>query len=589
MVQTTLGKHAPHWDGACLPNKPLPWTPIRPFILEWELSNYPDKAFVEQLIHDLLHGCSIGYSGPQFAHSAKNLASASQKPDEIDATLDRECKAGRILGPFASPPLPNFRTSGLGLVPKHDGGWRIIYHLSAPAQHSINDYIDPESFSLTYCTIDDAYSIINKLGPNALLSKIDLKDAFRLIPVRPEDWNLLGIKWRQQFYIDTCLPFGLRSAPFLFNRLSDAIHWILQHSYGVTHLLHYLDDFFTAGPADTNVCHNNLTAMLSLCERINAPIKPSKVEGPSTSLTFLGIHLNTTTMEASITSDRKQALLSELLQLRYQRKCTKRALLSLIGKLSFCCKVLPAGRIFLRRLIDLSTTVKKLHHHLPLSADAKLDLQWWLDFLPQWSGKSLILQTSWLPNSAMQLYTDASGTQGWGAYWSGRWLQGHWSPRQCSMTIAWKELFAILVAVHTWGIHWAKHKILFHCDNQAVVDIWKKGSSKDPNIMALVRMLYFRAAQHNINICVMHIPGVHNNVADAISRFQMVRFWQLVPMAYPTADPIPAWPTESFTNASCNVDIMALPPQPGEHTSQESPASNASVTSMASSHCQLRH
>ena len=73
-------------------------------------------------------------------------------------------------------------------------------------------------------------------------------------------------------------------------------------------------------------------------------------------------------------------------------------------------------------------------------------------------------------------------------------------------------------------VHWAKHKILFHCDNQAVVDIWKKGSSKDPNIMALVRMLYFRAAQHNINICVMHIPGVHNNVADAISRFQMVRF-----------------------------------------------------------------
>jgi len=69
-------------------------------------------------------------------------------------------------------------------------------------------------------------------------------------------------------------------------------------------------------------------------------------------------------MEASITSEWKQALLSELLQLRYQRKCTKRALLTLIGKLLFCCKVLPAGRILLQRFIDLSTTVKKLHHHL---------------------------------------------------------------------------------------------------------------------------------------------------------------------------------------------------------------------------------
>ena len=51
--------------------------------------------------------------------------------------------------------------------------------------------------------------------PMHFLSKIDLKDTFRLIPVGPEDWNLLGIQWHQRFYVDTCLPFGLRSAPFL--------------------------------------------------------------------------------------------------------------------------------------------------------------------------------------------------------------------------------------------------------------------------------------------------------------------------------------------------------------------------------------
>ena len=39
-------------------------------------------------------------------------------------------------------PLPNFWTSGLGLIPKHDGGWQIIYHLSAPFAQSINDFID---------------------------------------------------------------------------------------------------------------------------------------------------------------------------------------------------------------------------------------------------------------------------------------------------------------------------------------------------------------------------------------------------------------------------------------------------------------
>ena len=186
--------------------------------------------------------------------------------------------------------------------------------------------------------------------------------------------------------------------------------------------MHYLDDFLTAG--------QNLNAMLTLCQNTNAPVKTSKIEGPSTSITFLGIHLDTVMMEASITVERKQYLLEELNDLYPRRKCTKRQLLSTIGKLSFACKVLPAGRIFLCRLIDLSTTVKQLHHHIRLTVEARLDLQWWLAFLPHWSGRSLILDSHWTILISMQLFTDASGDDGWGAYWSGRWLQDHWTPKQ---------------------------------------------------------------------------------------------------------------------------------------------------------------
>ena len=137
--------------------------------------------------------------------------------------------------------------------------------------------------------------------------------------------------------------------------------------------------------------------MLALCEKLNVPIKPSKVEGPTTLLTFLGIHLKTTSIEASITSKRKQVLLQELSPLHTRKKCTKRELLSLIGKLSFACKILPAGCIFPRGLIDLSTSASKLHHHIRLTGEARLDMQWWLDFLPGWSGTSLILESNWTP------------------------------------------------------------------------------------------------------------------------------------------------------------------------------------------------
>ena len=129
-------------------------------------------------------------------------------------------------------------------------------------------------------------------------------------------------------------------------------------------------------------------------------------------------------------------------------------LLSLIGKLSFSCKVLQASRIFLRRLIDLSTTVTKLHHHLCLTTEAKLDLQWWLSFLIHWSGRALILDSCWTDSATMQLYTDASGTEGWGAYWSGKWICDHWLPEQQELSIAWKELYTITVAAHTWSTFW---------------------------------------------------------------------------------------------------------------------------------------
>ena len=171
-------------------------------------------------------------------HLSNHLTSASQQPDILEANITTKCQACRILGPFDTPPLPNFRCSGLGLVPEHDGGWRAIYLLSAPYSSSINESISSQDYTLSFCSVDDTFAIVSSLGKDALMAKVDLRNAFRLIPMRPQDWNLLGIKWYGKFYIDTCLPIGLRSAPFLFNQLADAIHWSLQHNYNVRHVLH---------------------------------------------------------------------------------------------------------------------------------------------------------------------------------------------------------------------------------------------------------------------------------------------------------------------------------------------------------------
>ena len=76
---------------------------------------------------------------------------------------------------------------------------------------------------MAYVTIDDAVRQVVSVGNGALMAKIDIKSAFRLIPVHPADRHLLGMKWNDNWFIDTCLPFGLRSSPKLFNILADLL------------------------------------------------------------------------------------------------------------------------------------------------------------------------------------------------------------------------------------------------------------------------------------------------------------------------------------------------------------------------------
>ena len=515
-------------------------TPLRRSQFVSELASHPDKAFVSWLLHSIDNGVSLGYAGPRTSQISPNLSSARVHPVVIDQELAKECAAGRILGPFTTPPFPNLRCSGLGVVPKKNGKWRVIMHLSAPPGNSINDFIDPQQFPMHYSSVDDAVRLILRTGQGALMAKVDLKAAFRMVPVQRTDWNLLGIHWREQFYIDTCLPFGCRSSPYLFNQFAEALRWMLTENYHI-HAIHYLDDYFMVGPPDSPVCSQAKDKTLQLCQSLGMPVATDKVKGPSTTLTFLGIEIDSQQQELRLPTAKLQELLVELNRWQDRRKATKRQLLSLIGKLAFAAKVVPAGRLFTRRLITLSTSKKCLHHHIDLSSRARADIRWWQQFLPSWNGRSIFLEEAWTDAEDLKLYTDASGSKGFGAYFDGEWIRGDWLPSQQLplRSIQWQELFAIVAATMTWRSRLRGKKIRFNCDNEAIVRAWQKKSAKHPHLVALFRHLFLVAASANFTIFLQHIPGKENSIADALSRNQINRFFSLVPQANPNPTPLP--------------------------------------------------
>ena len=88
--------------------------------------------------------------------------------------------------------------------------------------------------------------------------------------------------------------------------------------------------------------------------------------------------------------------------------------------------------------------------------------------------------------------------------------------------------------MHIWGIHLKNKRIIFNVDNQPVVAIINKKSSKSNRVMTLVRNLVLLSLQYNIMLKAEHIPGKINSIADALSPD-----WQRFKTLCPEADPKP--------------------------------------------------
>ena len=506
------------------------------------LADHPDKSFANYVSLGISRGFDVCFRDSTPVHtglsSSPNHPSALRNKQFVSMYLKSCCESGLMAGPFSSPPFPRMFVSGLRIVPKKNGKLRVIRDLSSPDGFSVNDGISRDDFSPHYATVDMAVSHIMSLGRGPHLTKVDVRNAFRLCPVQPSQKFLLGIYWENQYNYDRVLPFGLRSAPFIFNKFADSRQWILQNTCKLQRILHYLDDFLDiAGPSKEQAQkHHDL--ILDMFKYLDVPVVPEKVEGPFTSLTFLGIEFDTVNLEMRLPADKKADILAIVRNILATNRVNKRELASVVGKLSFASRAILAGRTFLRRLYDFTKATSSTRPHISLLVpnSAREDLEWWSHALSIYAGKSFFLLDKWTLAPDMFLQTDASGTWGYGAFYKGRWLSSQWSQDQLPLTIDFKELCAIVVACQTWGHDWQRRRVLFQCDDQAVVLCIKSGTCRSKPVMALIRCLYYTCVTHNFLVSAVHVPGITNTIAGALSRGVLQKFNALAPTAMSQPD-----------------------------------------------------
>lgn len=133
-----------------------------------------------------------------------------------------------------------------------------------------------------------------------------------------------------------------------------------------------------------------------------------------------------------------------------KRSITKRELQSLVGKLNFAARVVFGGRTFLRRIIDVTNTLSRPHHHVHINTSLRADLLWWASFLSVFNGKAFFVAST--PTALEEFSTDACPIGG-GGFFQGDWFYTNWATDHPDLTdahINLKETFTVFLALHRW-------------------------------------------------------------------------------------------------------------------------------------------
>lgn len=503
-----------------------------------------------ELMQFLQFGWPINYTANcDFPSSTKaNHPSATNFPQHVDRFLTTEQNHLAIIGPFSRNPFQpsNFAVSPLQTVPKKGttDARRVVVDLSFPHNSSVNlgipknEYLN-QSANFQLPSVDSFLALIQRKGRGCYLYKRDLSRAYRQIAIDPHDYNLLGIQWRNKFFFDTALPFGLRSAAFICQRITTALAY-MQRLDGFD-TINYIDDF---GGAESSY-ELALEAFFNLAnvfKESGINEAPDKAVLPVTDMEFLGIGFNTISFSMYIPESKLQELQEITFLLITSNKISKRQLQSIIGKLMFAAKCVHSARVFMNRLLNALRKLKHNCHRVRVSAAMKRDLFWWSKFLPQFNGTCMIPELHWTEaDSVLQCDACPSGA-------GAKFLDSAFHSTfpefilSQSLHINALELLVVIVAVKLWAPKLNGSKLTIFCDNSAAVAVINSGFSRDLFMQACLRELVFIISLNGVQIRAVHLPGVDNRAADFLSRWHLDdKFRRL--LEYPDLQLVPIDPS----------------------------------------------
>ena len=412
---------------------------------------------------------------------------------------------------------PDF-ISPLGVVPKKNKKLRLIHDL-----RNLNDHCVTSGFQY-----EDIRCVEKCVKSGDQLVTLDIKNGFHHIPINIEFRDYFGFSWRGEFFHWCVLPFGWCASPYFFGKTLKPVIKFLR-SKGIRLVL-YVDDFLILAQVSDIFYHKDLVIETLTALGWNINYQKSDLE-PSHSKLFLGYIVNTESEPyLEIPSDKCKKLKKDISRILVKQCVQARVLARAAGLCISVVRAVGPGKLMLRGVYRLLSTREHWGSVLVLSPDAIADLSWWCDSLDRWNGFRIKLV---VPDT--QIVTDAS-PWGYGATCNGEEAAGFWSRSVASKWQNYREMMAILVALHAFEpkIHGKAVQIL--TDNFSAMTYINHGGGPSAQLTMIAKAIYFKAHQMEVELSARFLAGRFNGHADRLSRLSPLYEWSLRPRVFQFLD-----------------------------------------------------
>lgn len=450
-----------------------------------------------------IQGYRIPFKGkpPSCHHIIKNNFPSSEMP-LVNLAIGDLLRLGAII---KSEPSPEQFISPIFLADKPNGGKRFILNLK-----NLNDSVECSHFKM-----DDLRTAIKLTHKNVYMSKIDLKDAYFVVPIHNDHQKFLTFQVEGQLYQFTCLPFGLCTAPLCFTKLMKPVISHLR-TIGIS-LVNYLDDILIFGESyESCLIHTNTTANLLIL--LGFVINESKSTViPTTCITFLGFLIDSVNLKIKLPNEKKNNIIRLASHYLNQKKCKIRDLAKFIGILVAACPGVKYGFLYCKALErEKFLALRKYNGNynavMLIPEKVKSDILWWKN------NTSEAFNDIRYDTFHITIFTDASLT-GWGACCGHNRTHGFWSEPQRRLHINNLELLAIFHGIQCYAKSLKNLNVLIRCDNTTAVSyINRMGSIQFPGLCSLSKQIWQWCEERNLWLFASYIPSKDNAIADAESR-----------------------------------------------------------------------